>query len=275
MIFYYKCHRLLFYPLISKPHVNPRFLKRCAEVCGGVAQTYKRLHQTLAVGYSLMALQTVFMAGKYSLKHQRKYILANRPGLTLIYCTWISPEEIFSSATSNDINACSIVLFVITERWPAARKYRDTFEAVKQNVIDPLAEGRKHEPRQTIASLKSIIPSSLPSVEMGEDRQEFSRIVGDMSGQCLNTRMLQPPGELTVIGLEQVQYQSGGLLESSITSYGSDQQHAFEVEMNNDLEVEDLLDQWPPNGMDFSVGFEPFDLDIYPNLSDPFGSSTR
>lgn len=64
MVFYYKCHRLLLYPLISKPRVNPLLLKKCAEVCGGVAQTYKRLHQTLSVVYSLMALQTVFMAGR-------------------------------------------------------------------------------------------------------------------------------------------------------------------------------------------------------------------
>lgn len=63
MVFYYKCHRLLLYPLISKPRSNSRYLKACAQVCGGVAQTYKRLHQTLSVGYSLMALQTVFMAG--------------------------------------------------------------------------------------------------------------------------------------------------------------------------------------------------------------------
>lgn len=63
MVFYYKCHRFLLYPLVSKLRPNSRYLKACADVCGGVAQTYKRLHQTLSVGYSLMALQTVFMAG--------------------------------------------------------------------------------------------------------------------------------------------------------------------------------------------------------------------
>lgn len=67
MVFYWKCKRLLLYPLISKPRSNPRYLQACAKVCGGVAQTYKRLHQTLSVGYSLMALQTVFMAGKMAL----------------------------------------------------------------------------------------------------------------------------------------------------------------------------------------------------------------
>ncbi|KUJ14911.1 uncharacterized protein LY89DRAFT_649498 [Mollisia scopiformis] len=259
MIFYYKCHRLLFYPLISRPHVNPQFLKRFAEVCGGVAQTYKRLHHTLAVGYSLMALQTVFMAG-----------------LTLIYCTWISPEQIFSSVTSNDINAYSIVLFVITERWPAARKYRDTFEAVKHNVIGPLAEGKNHGPRQVVASLKSIIPSSLPSVAMGEDGQEFSRIVTDMSGQNIVNEMFQQPGGAFAIGMEQVQYQSGDLLGSLPAEPNFEQYQGLDTDMDNDMEVIDLLNQWPPNGQDFSVGFEPFDLDTYPlNMAGGNGSSMR
>jgi hypothetical protein len=63
MVFYYKCLRLLLYPQISKKQVNPRFLKACADSCAGVCGTYKRLHQSMAVGYSMMALQTVFMAG--------------------------------------------------------------------------------------------------------------------------------------------------------------------------------------------------------------------
>ncbi|KAE9371651.1 hypothetical protein N431DRAFT_410583 [Stipitochalara longipes BDJ] len=257
MVFYYKCHRLLLYPLISKPRVNPRFLKRCAEVCGGVAQTYKRLHQTLSVGYSLMALQTVFMAG-----------------LTLIYCTWISPEEIFSSATSNDINACSIVLFVITERWPGAKKYRDAFEAVKQNVIDPLAEGKNNGPRHAIEFLKSIIPSTLPSAEMGEDRQEYSRIVTDMSGQNIYSTLLHTFGGPAAIGMEQVQYQSGDVLGNRPVQE-FEQFRGFN-EMNNDQEVIDVLNQWPPSGMDFSVGFEPFDLENYSvNMAEPFGSNMR
>lgn len=64
MVFFYKCQRLLLYPQISKSTVAPRFLKECAKACAGVCGAYKRLHQSLAVGYSLLSLQTVFMAGK-------------------------------------------------------------------------------------------------------------------------------------------------------------------------------------------------------------------
>jgi hypothetical protein len=195
-------------------------------------------------------------------------------GLTLIYCTWISPEEIFNSATSNDINACSIVLFVITERWPGAKKYRDAFEAVKQNVIDPLAEGKNYGPRHAIEVLKSIIPSTLPSVEMGEDRQEYSRIVTDMSGQDVDSALMQTFGSLVAVGMEQVQYQSGDIL-------GNGPIQEFEHyrgfhEINNEQEVIDVLNQWPPSGMDFTVGFEPFDMESYSaNMAEPFGQSMR
>lgn len=70
-----------------------------------------------------MALQTVFMAG-----------------LTLVYCLWISPRDIFDATTSNGIHDCSIVLFVIAERVPAAKKYRNAFEVIRQRVIDRISE---------------------------------------------------------------------------------------------------------------------------------------
>ncbi|KUJ16071.1 uncharacterized protein LY89DRAFT_102668 [Mollisia scopiformis] len=109
MVYYYKCIRFLLHPLLSAPDTNVHFLKKCAEACGDVCQTYKKLHQSIPVGFSLMALHSVFLAG-----------------LTLVYCTWISPQEVFSIKTSSDMNACSIVLYIITERWPGAKKYRDT-----------------------------------------------------------------------------------------------------------------------------------------------------
>ena len=193
-----------------------------------------------------------------------------------MYCTWISPEEIFSSATSNDINACSIVLFVITERWPGAKKYRDVFEAVKQCVVDPLANGKNKEPRQAVEFLKTIIPSSLTSVELGEDRQEFSRIVTDMSGQIVDPVMLQTFGGPTAIGMEQVQYQSGDLLGLNSPNDRFGQDVRFDTEVNANQEAIDVLSQWPPSGMDFSVGFEPFDMESYPsNMAESFGSIMR
>ncbi|KYG50212.1 hypothetical protein M433DRAFT_139318 [Acidomyces richmondensis BFW] len=257
MVFYYKCQRLLLYPLISKPRPKPKYLKACARVCGGVAQTYKRLHQTLSVGYSLMALQTVFMAG-----------------LTLVYCAWISPSDVYSSIVSNDINACSIVLFVITERWPAARKYRDTFEAVKQIVIDPLSDDQNHKPQRVIMELPSI---ELP---LDEGRQEYRSIVTHMSGRP--EEAIQSSKENTAIGMEQVQYQMG-ICVDNVNELGSTQNFELYGPLNtaplSDYGIPRCLDHngaandqvyhdlsvWVQNNMeddvDPSTSLEPFDLE--------------
>jgi hypothetical protein len=147
---------------------------------------------------------------------------------------------------------------------------------VEQNVIDPLTEGKNYGPRQAIAFLKSIIPSTLPSVEIGEDRQEYSRIVTDMSGQSPDLEMMQTFGGPGAIGMEQVQYQTGELLENPGADQVFEQFHVFDHEVNTDQEVIDVLNQWPPSGMDFSVGFEPFELESYPaNITESFGPMLR
>ncbi|PMD60531.1 uncharacterized protein K444DRAFT_528507 [Hyaloscypha bicolor E] len=163
MVYYYKCMSFLLHPLLSTKDTNLRFLKLCAEACGDVCQTYKKLHQSIPVGFSLMALHSVFLAG-----------------LTLVYCTWISPQEVFSIKTSNNMNACSIVLYIITERWPGAKKYRDTYEAVKQSLLESVEEN-KYEPRRAI---KRLYPDLLPSMTSNEEgSSEVTQIVADMAGE--------------------------------------------------------------------------------------------
>jgi hypothetical protein len=54
---------------------------------------------------------------------------------------------------------CSIILYVMTERWPASKKYRDLFEVVKTAVLDAIAEGN-HMPRTAVASLKDDMQTS-------------------------------------------------------------------------------------------------------------------
>ncbi|KAK5766082.1 hypothetical protein LTS12_003828 [Elasticomyces elasticus] len=215
-----------------------------------------------------MALQTVFMAG-----------------LTLVYCAWLSPEDIFNSTVSNDVNACCIVLFVrislpsrqhnaakqlqrrvITERWPAARKYRDAFETVKQIVIDPLSDSQNHQPRRAV--------STLPSVELplDEGRQQYDSIVTHMSGGAMEG-MAPPFSQTMAIGMEQVQYQMGsngfdeGPLRSafgkSIAAAGGADRQASQLA---GVDAYQPLDAWSSmEGMTAGMGFpadnEPFDLE--------------
>ncbi|CAK7237246.1 hypothetical protein SCUCBS95973_009896 [Sporothrix curviconia] len=174
MVFYYKCQRLLLYPSLSDRTASPRFLRECAKACAGVCGAYKRLHQTLAVGYSFMALQNVFIAG-----------------LTLVYCIWLCPSDIFDMATSNGIHDCSIVLFVIAERVPAATKYRNAFELIRQKVIDQIVS-QAPDHRQPRAALAGLTDELMPSAhafevnmpfEVGNGSfEQFSQIITDMSG---------------------------------------------------------------------------------------------
>src|SRR5689334_23269960 len=101
MVYYYKCIRFLLYPIIlSHEAADINWVKRCAQACAGVCQTYKKLHQAVPVGFTVMALHSIFIAG-----------------LSLLYCLWAAPNAVFSISTSNGLDACSIVLSVIAERW--------------------------------------------------------------------------------------------------------------------------------------------------------------
>jgi hypothetical protein len=165
-VYYYKCMRFLLHPQLLSSSTNAQFLAKCVEACGGVCQTYKRLHQRVSVGFSLMALHSVFLAG-----------------LTLIYCTWLSPKTLFGIKISNDMNACSIVLYIITERWPAAKCYRDIYENMKQIVLDSIEENG-YEDRKAISHLKSNLQTSMGSWPGGQDAPpDFEAIIADMAGE--------------------------------------------------------------------------------------------
>ncbi|EXJ80692.1 hypothetical protein A1O3_06976 [Capronia epimyces CBS 606.96] len=188
MIFYYKCQRLLLYPLISSPNVAPRFMKECARACAGVCGAYRRLHQTLPVGYSFMAVQTVFMAG-----------------LTLAYCIWNSPDKIFDLTTSNGIHDCSLVLFVIAERVHAAKKYRNAFEAIRQRLLDQIAHAPSIQPRDAAASgmVTEPIPAA-PSFDVNMQfevdnggYEQFLSIITDITGEDFFTGINPFGGAMT------------------------------------------------------------------------------
>lgn len=166
IVYYHKTIRFLLHPHLSSENPSTNLLLRCAMACGGVCQTYKRLHQSVSVGFSLMALHSVFLAG-----------------LSLIYCTWVSPSHVFSINVSNDMNACSIVLYIITERWPGAKQYRDVFETIKQSVLDSIAEGAC-VPRKKIEKLPANVREAMREMDQEEEgRQEFSSMLADMTGE--------------------------------------------------------------------------------------------
>jgi hypothetical protein len=96
--------------------------------------------------------------------------------LNLIYCAWLAPVGFIS--VDGPLSDCQLLLYIVTERYPSARKYRDVFERIKKAILDLIAQG-KHEPRHPV----QLEPAVQESVAKFPDQwgQEMSGIGSDFS----------------------------------------------------------------------------------------------
>lgn len=118
---YNRAVRLLIQPFLPLLTVTDPYYHICIRAAGDICQAHKKLHQTLEYGHSFLAVQTVFVAG-----------------ITLLYALWTNTEKVWSVQMSNDIRACSTVLFVMTERAPWVKRYRDSFELLVNAAMEKL-----------------------------------------------------------------------------------------------------------------------------------------
>ncbi|WQF80698.1 hypothetical protein CDEST_05712 [Colletotrichum destructivum] len=123
LLLYNRALRLLIQPFLPILPLSDPFYGLCMRAAGDICQSHKRLHQTLDYGHSFIAVQTVFVAG-----------------VTLLYGLWTQGDAVWSVALSNDIRACSLVLFVMGERAPWVRKYRDAFEVLVNAALEKLQD---------------------------------------------------------------------------------------------------------------------------------------
>lgn len=121
MLHYNRALRLLIQPFLPSLPVTDPYYHICLRAAGDICQTHKRLHQTLEYGHSFLAVQTVFISG-----------------ITLLYALWTHSDQIWSVRISNDIRACSTVLFVMGERAGWVKKYRDAFELLANAAMEKL-----------------------------------------------------------------------------------------------------------------------------------------
>lgn len=172
MASYHKAIRVLLQPRLYENIINPRYLDLCAEACRGVCEVYKRLHYRIPLVFSSMSLQTVFLAG-----------------LTLVYCMWQDTSNVNGFKSFGALSDCSIILYVMTERWPASRKYRDIFEAVKKSVLDAISEG-KHIPRTAVMTMKDDMQNSMPRLQVNPATEtipdDLEQMISDMTGEQLS-----------------------------------------------------------------------------------------
>lgn len=121
MLHFNRAVRLLIQPFLPLLPISDPYYQICILAAGNICQSHKRLHQTLEYGHSFLAVQTVFMAG-----------------ITLLYALWTHTDQVWSVRMSNDIRACSTVLFVMGERAAWVKKYRDAFELLVNAAMEKL-----------------------------------------------------------------------------------------------------------------------------------------
>ncbi|KAH8678294.1 fungal-specific transcription factor domain-containing protein [Xylariales sp. PMI_506] len=170
MISYHRCVRLLLQPQLYAKVINDRYFELCMESCRGVCEGYKRMYHHMPMSFSALALQTVFIAG-----------------LTLVYCLWYKNSTTAAMANLNALNDCSILLYIMTERWNASSKYRDAFESIKRTVIELVSEG-KNRPRRTVAGMSDEVRDSLQGIDVGmaeSHRDALEQMISGMTGEQL------------------------------------------------------------------------------------------
>lgn len=82
------------------------------------------------------------------------------------------------------LSDCSVVLYVMAERWSVGKKYRDLFEVVKKCVLEAIEEGRH------LSSLGDGMKSSLGNLQMDTTMNNVSndleQMISDMAGQPIS-----------------------------------------------------------------------------------------
>ncbi|SCU90550.1 LADA_0F04896g1_1 [Lachancea dasiensis] len=142
-LYYFRSVRLLIQPYLELLEPENRLFRECQAAAGQICQLYKIFHQKTVYGHSTPAVHTVFVAG-----------------VTLIYCMWVTRNldderrrklgdvskhtrplvsaSLFS--IMDDLRACSVCLYVMTERSKFAITFRDTFDQLMNATIGNLIE---------------------------------------------------------------------------------------------------------------------------------------
>lgn len=96
------------------------------------------------------------------------------------------------------MNSCSILLYVITERWPRAKRYRDTFEDIKQWTVDIIEEDKNPSDKRLVT--RPSLPQEFNIAEDGVVQQLLDIMNTDDPAVDLNHSPQQ--NEDVFVGLE-------------------------------------------------------------------------
>jgi Fungal specific transcription factor domain len=248
--------RLLIQPFLPLLPVTDPYYHICLRASGDICQTHKRLHQTLEYGHSFLAVQTVFVSG-----------------ITMLYALWTNTEKIWSVRMSNDIRACSTVLFVMTERAPWVKRYRDTFELMVNAAMEKL---QGNEAARTAGMAGMITPNigqqaserrpyNIPPTNATDPTNimntSLPTVPSPFQDPMLSSLQPQQPPQQQHIQLQQLQQQQQETLQ---TQFGFD---ISEDAMRMAMELAPWIDQEP--GAATTPLWMP-DFDTLQNLTSPY-----
>ncbi|CAJ2501292.1 Uu.00g041450.m01.CDS01 [Anthostomella pinea] len=169
-IHYHRCVRFLLFPQLAEIPLNMRYLRLCSDASAGIITDYRRLHTVFPVGFSALSIQSVFLAG-----------------LTLIYCAWLAPVNFLS--VEGPLTDCQLLLYIVTERYPSARKYRDVFERIRSSILSMIAQG-KHQPRNPVRiepNIQDDFPT--PPAQWGNGAgDEYNYMITTMTGNAATSQ---------------------------------------------------------------------------------------
>ncbi|KAK9353650.1 fungal-specific transcription factor domain-containing protein [Lipomyces doorenjongii] len=185
MLNYHQNMRLLFVPKLPMLASDTEEFKLCLRSSGQLCQIYKRLHQYLrTVSYSFLALQASFMAG-----------------ITMIYC-YTKDQSILDTQFLADIRACSTVLYIIAERWPASKHFRDSFESYLNSAIESgdfspdksVTPSRRESTSGTTFSLATTSPTaSAPAMQQPQYQAAYAVLPTTSSTATTTTTAASTP----------------------------------------------------------------------------------
>ncbi|KAJ9142369.1 Fungal-specific transcription factor domain-containing protein [Pleurostoma richardsiae] len=162
---YHRIVRYLLYPMLGQTPMNKQWVRLCADACAGIISDYRALHHVFPVGFAALSIQSVFLAG-----------------LTLVYCAWLEPDDFLN--IEGPLTDCQILLYIITERYPSARKYRDIFERIKASILSIIQRG-DHRPRRPVnldADVQERVENLGTNWGMGGMGADFSHMMSQMTG---------------------------------------------------------------------------------------------
>lgn len=231
---FHKARRSLLQPLmIEGRHQYPFDVDdyaACADASGQICQLYRKLHRLSPIPFTLRDLHAVFVAG-----------------FTLIYCVCTCPN-IYSADRVSDVGACSTVLYVITEQWASAKKYRDAFEIVAEKMMDSAKRYRKETDVVLLASKPTSTSQDELSFSAETTTQQRASPVQLGPASTEPRPVVQtsyPPYDCTYIPAQNDRYG-----EDSSNSSGA----LFGIELDLDSDIYDIEGLLSTEGLDWFTG---------------------